>query len=350
MRANDEVVDSRTGEENDDAGVAKDLLALGLSKTFVSHGVEAFSKIIGDISDFKQSFAATHVNFEVEQFNVEDNVKLMTESMFAEMLTTLDSYALEALFSRDVSKADAVEILRLESILDTVVGDSAEVSEYAHNSKADVYRALIGALPCLLEYFSDPEKSSHEDCAAVARMMAFVEENHELNNNYSNRFSDMISPFDLAPLLEWIIRSSDGDRSSFLWLVSVVDACRNDTSTLDGRVSRSRSVSKRFNDWVKEVNIPARVIAPQSGNGDGNRDLRVTSVPALRRSQSLLKRVETLAKSSWGREEEEPKAAGMRHVKVAPNNGFGPTISSMKNKDEEDYTGLPLVNVEQGWV
>ena len=348
MRANDEVVDSRTGEENDDAGVAKDLLALGLSKTFVSDGVEAFSKIIGDISDFKQSFAATHVNFEVEQFNAEDNVKLMTESLFAEMLTTLDSYALEALFSRDVSKADAVEILRLESILDTVVGDSAEVSEYAHNSKAEIYRALIGALPCLLEYFSDPEKSSHEDCAAVARMMAFVEENHELNNNYSNRFSDMISPFDLAPLLEWIIRSSDGDRSSFLWLVSVVDACRNDTSTLDGRVSRSRSVSKRFNDWVKEVNIPARVIAPQSGNGDGNRHLRVTSLP-LRRSKSLLKRMAT-AKSPFGREEDEPKAVKTRHVKVAPNNGFGPTISSMKNKDEEDYTGLPLVNVEQGWV
>ncbi|XRB09172.1 hypothetical protein NFJ02_39g97270 [Pycnococcus provasolii] len=344
MRANDEVVDSRTGEENDDAGVAKDLLALGLSKTFVSDGVEAFSKIIGDISDFKQSFAATHVNFEVEQFNVEDNVKLLTESMFAEMLTTLDSYALEALFSRDVSKADAVEILRLESILDTVVGDSAEVSEYAHNSKADVYRALIGALPCLLEYFSDPEKSSHEDCAAVARMMAFVEENHELNNNYSSRFSDMISPFDLAPLLEWIIRSSDGDRSSFLWLVSVVDACRNDTSTLDGRVSRSRSVSKRFNDWVKEVNIPARVIAPQSGNGDGNRHLRVTSLP-LRRSKSLLKRMAT-AKSPFGREEDEPKAVKTRHVKVAPNNGFGPTISSMKNKDDE----VTRVNVQQAWV
>lgn len=196
---------------------------LGITETFVSDAIYALSDVIENTPNFGVSFANSQQNLEYAQFldlyNAEENMRLLTEGVLAEMLDTLDSYGVVGLFEDGISKQEAMEIIRLEKQLDNKLRDDAMLSDFSHSSYAATLRTFVKGCPAVLEYISDPTLCPYEELEVIEKMLRYVSKQFDDHGSHSSPFSSMISEMDHAALMDWLFKTEDRNRNSFLVLV-----------------------------------------------------------------------------------------------------------------------------------
>lgn len=235
---------------------------IGITDQFVTDAVDALGRYVESHPNSKELFAETLHDFETSQFSIEQNLKLLGDSVFREILETLDSHGMVGFFE-DITKEEAMEVIRLEKLLDDVLHDSSLTSDFSHSARSSAVRSIMRAAPCLLEYLANPAMCSKEDRGAIARMVDFASETHRRNNSLNNSFASMVSVLDQASIFAWLMHASERDRSSLYWLIDRVRTSRETTaqrvtSSLRRSLTRARSWVLVAGDVLKGKETPGR--------------------------------------------------------------------------------------------
>lgn len=296
---------------------------LGITEMFMTDAVNALGKYVESHPNSKEVFAETLHDFETSQFSIEQNVKMLGDSVFSEILETLDPYGMMMLVE-NLTKDEAMEVIRLEKLLDATLHDSGRTSDYSHSVRAQTLRCFMRAAPCLLEYLSNPALCSKTSRDEIARMLDFAVDVYKECGSLNNSFSSMVNVLDQASICDWLMTADERDRSSLYWLINGVRASRYVEASSQGsrytrKPSQKASWAMAAGDMVRGKETPMKRFV--MGRWQSAKD-RVKSLmlPSLSEDRSSLperlskKFVKGLSRNSsnaktgtsWGRAEVHP--------------------------------------------